>query len=312
MELDKVVFGAALAVLVGCGEAIVPAQDTEAKALKAPQEKVELVEVEAGPFEPPKPWDFLKDGRPENVYTLMYSRDHGVCSKLVKELNKPLKLDFNAGPLARAQTGYPLDYVELFFGTKYSVAPLSGDEKSTKYTEVDIDHDGEKEALYIYMSLGSGENRQILQMLPLGFRINEGENFDKWNSKFKNMMDQVGWYRSEYFEEGIVDFGASATNKNMRRWFHFGQYIDVVEINQKAYILLGGYSKFKKSPSNANGNGAIRPPIPKEQLVRIVVKNPKSPDISAPDNKFEKNKFSVVCEFRPKFINEISENLQEE
>jgi len=281
--LGGLVFG----LLVGCGGAQLPEADVQKTTDPIQSRQIELVPLETKPFEQQKLWDYVRDGRPTNAYSLVYAKDHEVCSLLTNALNKPLLIK----PYYRHSQRVALKNIRLFLGTKFSVEWISISPTGTlSYTESDLNHDGVKE----YYSRRYPRNTRATQMLieNLSFQFNKIENESRSDRsrRFKLLMSKHGYGSHEYLTDS-VDFGTSTNDEKIRAYRdYFGQFIEIAEIDGKGYLLVGGNIHLKAVQRD---DGSFEPV---SQLVRVLKKKPLN----------QIKGYSLVCELRPNFVNALT------
>jgi len=264
--LRETLLGTTLASLAACSSPNVKAPLTPRSS---------TVEIETGPFVPLINHDLLSDGRPKEMYALIYADDLNVCSKLTQALNETRK------PQMYTDSNL-LSAIDTILGTNYSVDWINLNTPSSpySYTEADIDHDGIVENLTRQTEHLGSNITQTLKILPYRYIRNDDETATEAREKFDGKDAGREFIIPQSFDNLTIDFGDSLSVAP-RGERDFGEFIEIAQIDSLAYILLGGITRGSRINKDA------------ETPVRVLKKN-----LVNPHSKFE---YTLVCELRPQF-----------
>ncbi len=288
---DIVLCGTLFATLLGCTESQLPDGASENLQLNP-----ELVDVEAGPFEPPRSWDFFRNGRPENAYILAYSRNDEICSALTLALNKSRKTpgkDQNLSSL-----GYSAHIADVLLGSDLSVSWTElNDTISLSYSELDLDADGKLD--YIIRATNNQDSSRYPMSQPISIaptRLVSEKDQSKFfvksayyqalqsNLRSLEINPQLGYYGIPVtFDDSTIDINPPIPS-NDKRVLEFGQLREAVNIQGQGFLLVGGIIEPKLVELS------LDTPV---RLVKIVNK------ISF--DQEEQLKMALICSLRSRF-----------
>lgn len=183
--------------------------------------------------QPPEPeaFDFYVRGRPENLYSMAYSGDNRVCSKLLASLNEPRQPIYQRAAMVEA-----FETRDLILGNAYSIEwrVLSGEPRPIWYSEVaDIDGDGDRDALFLFIDRLYGWAGSSLFILEQPLVL--GADPDATKARLRMPPNADG-------HEITITAGSIATDDPapIASNYDLGSFIDVVTIDHRSYALVGG------------------------------------------------------------------------